>query len=101
MSGIVTSVLSAGNETGDFHGTAVLIANLRGNRTVTDAKFSQTPICITDDGYAAALDGNAYFQVKEPPNAVYVDGTGATEGAYRTLEEAVAALPNDGGTVIV
>ncbi len=34
-------------------------------------------------------------------DVVYVDGTGATDGAYTALENAIAALPETGGTVIV
>ncbi|MBQ7661354.1 MAG: hypothetical protein IJS44_04800, partial [Clostridia bacterium] len=37
----------------------------------------------------------------EDPTAIYVDGTGATAGAFATLQEAVTALKDDGGNVIV
>lgn len=39
--------------------------------------------------------------VPEAPTTVYVDGTGATADAYATLQEAVEALDDNGGEVIV
>ena len=39
--------------------------------------------------------------VPEGPTTIYVDGTGATEGAYATLQDAVEALNDNGGEVIV
>ena len=52
-----------------------------------------------DNGYEAVLVDTTYKQQIAGP--AYVDGTGNTEGAFTTLEEAISALPDDGGTVIV
>ena len=103
VSGItVTGKLSAKNEEKSFNGSATLIVNLKGNKTVTAATFVHTPEFLVDVGYSAVLNGTTYSQVKQSnSDTVYVDGTGATSGAYTTLEAAIAVLPSEGGEVIV
>ncbi|MBQ4556980.1 MAG: hypothetical protein IJA60_04975, partial [Clostridia bacterium] len=99
----VTNKLSAKCEVGTFNGDATLIADLRGNKTVTSANYLETPTFLVDDGYEVVLNGNTYMQNKVmlPSDTVYVDGTGATDGAYLTLEKGISMLLEDGGTVIV
>ncbi|MBQ4274888.1 MAG: hypothetical protein IJB94_08005, partial [Clostridia bacterium] len=99
----MTHKLSAKNETGTFNGEATLIADLRGNKTVTSASYLEIPTFLVDDGYEAVLDGTTYKQVPSAQvvDTVYVDGIGTAENTYATLEEAIAALPMDGGKVIV
>ena len=91
------------NASASFTGTAELILDLRGNKTVTAGTYAETPTTVlVDEGYTYTLDGTTYKQTEdEGANTVYLDGTGATEGAYTKVEDAVAALPVTGGTVIV
>ncbi len=99
----LTNTLSGKSISNNFAGTYELIADLRGNKTVTAGTFAETPELITDEGYVPVLVGKTYSQVPESmiTDTVYVDGTGATEGAYTSLEEAISMLPDEGGTVIV
>ncbi len=97
--------LSAKNQDGNktFTGTAELILDLRNDKPISAATYAEAPTTIlVEEGYVATLDGTVYKQVKETaPTTVYLDGTGATEGAHTKVEDAVAALPSNGGTVIV
>ncbi|MBQ4153254.1 MAG: hypothetical protein IJD11_02765, partial [Oscillospiraceae bacterium] len=73
---------------GIFTGTAELIIDLRGNKTVTANNFVEPYTFLTDDGYEAVKNGNTYKQELIPvdaPTTVYVDPTGATEGSYTTI----------------
>ena len=97
----VSHRLSANTESGTTNGTYTLILDLTGGKTVTSAAFLETPTCLVDEGYKAILDGTTYRQVKNELEVAYVDGTGATEGAYTTLDAAVEMLVDNGGTVIV
>lgn len=76
------------------------------SKTVTITSATGTITTVAPEGYKVVQDGTVYYieeVVVEPtaPTTVYVDGTGATEGAYATLQEAVEALHEDGGDVIV
>ncbi len=99
----ITNKLSAKCESGTFNGSATLVADLRGGKTVTSAAYLEMPTFLVDDGYTYALTGDTYAQVKASATVttVYLDGTGKTEGAYKTFEDALSALPNNGGTVIL
>jgi|GEM_PF-93809 len=104
LSGVtVTTKLTEGNNGSGFNGTGEIILDLRGNKTVTVPAALTDPTILTDDGYAAVLDGTTYKQVASAsiPNVVYADSTGVTEGVYTTLEAAIGALPETGGTVIL
>ncbi|MBQ8836903.1 MAG: hypothetical protein IJ002_05295 [Clostridia bacterium] len=102
----VTGTLSAMSYSGTFNGTSTLTVDLRGNKTVSAGTFKETPTTIfVDDGYEAVLADGTYSQreIEEPqadPKTVYVDGTGATDGAYTSLEAALSDMPG-GGTVII
>ena len=81
----------------------MLIADLRGNKTVTAGIYKETPSLLVDDGYERIRMENTYMQRKiasAEPRTVYVDGTGQTEGAYTSLSAAVAEMPG-GGTIII
>lgn len=97
--------LSGQNWSGTFSGKSTLIVDLRGNKTVTANPFKETPTILVDEGYEAVLTGNTYAQAllsAEPdPTTVYVDGTGATAGAYTTFADAFRALSAEGGKIIV
>ncbi|MBQ9427983.1 MAG: hypothetical protein IJU41_00410, partial [Clostridia bacterium] len=103
----VTGTISAGNYSGTFNGTGSLTVDLRGNKTVAAGTFKETPTVLVDEGYEAILSGGVYSQqpvgyVPEPdPTTVYVDGTGATEGAYTSFADAFTALSSEGGSIIV
>lgn len=101
----VLGTLSAGNWSGTYNGTPSLTADLRGGKTVTAGTYKETPVFLVDEGYEAVLNNGVYSQQRvslEPaPTTVYVDGTGKTEGAYTTFEDAFKALSSEGGTVIV
>ncbi|MBQ4556990.1 MAG: hypothetical protein IJA60_05025, partial [Clostridia bacterium] len=94
--------LSAKNEGGTFSGTAKLVFDLRGGKTVTGGTFKMPPTkFITDTGYIGVQEENTYKQIRLAADTVVVDGTGQTEGAYTTLEAGIAVLPETGGTAIV
>ncbi|MBQ9429621.1 MAG: hypothetical protein IJU41_08810, partial [Clostridia bacterium] len=105
LSGVtVGSTLSYGNYMGTYNGTGTVVLDLRGNKTVTAGLYKETPTILVDEGYEAVLSGNMYMQriAGEPdPTTVYVDGTGATEGAYTTFAAAFTALSSEGGTIVV
>ena len=95
--------VSAKNYLGNFNGTPMLIADLRGNKTVTAGIYKETPSLLVDDGYEGIRMENTYMQrkiVSAEPRTVYVDGTGQTDGAYTSLSAAVAEMPG-GGTIII
>ena len=92
--------LSGQNWSGTFSGKSTLIVDLRGNKTVTANPFKETPTILVDEGYEAVLDGNTYMQHRVvTEETVYVDGTGATAGAFTSLEEALTSFV--GGKVVV
>ena len=66
---------------------------------VTTASVSVTPETIIPEGKTLMTDGKVYT-VEEENTLVYVDGTGAAEGAYATLAQALAEIPF-GGTVVI
>ncbi len=106
MSGAtVTGTVSAGNWSGTYNGTPTIIFDLRGGKTVVAGTYVGTPTLLTDEGYEGVLVGGTYMQQEisaEPaPTTVYVDGTGATEGAYTTFEDAFRALSSEGGTIVL
>ena len=77
-------------------------------KTVTVTAATGTITTVALEGYKVVQNGTEYSLEEdvvapepEAPTTVYVDGTGATEGAYATLQEAVEALHEDGGDVIV
>lgn len=103
----VTGTLSAGNYQGTFGGTGSLTVDLRGNKTVSAGTFKETPTVLVDEGYEAILSGGVYsqqasgYEPEPAPTTVYVDSTGATEGAYTSFADALTALSAEGGTVVV
>ncbi len=101
VANVTVGKLSARNESGAFHGTSELLIDLSGDRTVTAETLPDTPVFVTDDGYRVVHTDDTYSQALAATSPVYVDGTGETSGAYRTLEEAIEVLPNNGGEVIV
>lgn len=77
-------------------------------KTVTVSAATGTITTSAPEGYKVVQNGTVYSLEEEggtpepeAPTTVYVDGTGATEGAYATLQDAVEALHADGGSVIV
>ena len=104
LSNLVSNgTVSAKNYLGTFNGTSMLIADLRGNKTVTAGTYKETPTLLVDDGYEGTRMENTYMQRKieaAEPRTVYVDGTGKTDGAYTSLAAAVKEMPG-GGTIIV
>ena len=72
--------------------------------SVTIGSATGTVTTKAPDGYEVVLNGTTYTVQEIPeepaPTLVYLDGTGATDGAYTDLASAVAAL-TDGGTVVV
>lgn len=104
LSNLVSNgAVSAKNYSGTLNGTATLVVDLRGNKTVTAKTYKETPSLLVDDGYEGILEGNTYMQrkiVTAEPRTVYVDGTGQKEGAYTSLSTAVAEMPG-GGTIII
>ena len=100
----IVGTLTAGSRSGTFSGTGSLVLNLKGDKTVSAATFDENPTLLVDEGYEGVLVDGTYMQKEistEPaPTTVYLDGTGATAGAYTDIASAVAALEN-GGTVIV
>ncbi|MBQ9429286.1 MAG: hypothetical protein IJU41_07070, partial [Clostridia bacterium] len=103
----VANTLSAGNYQGTFNGTGSLTVDLRGNKTVSAGTFKETPTVLVDEGYEAILSGGVYsqqasgYEPEPDPTTVYVDGTGATEGAYTSFTDALSALSAEGGSIIV
>jgi len=94
--------LSAKNESGTHSGTAELVLDLRSGKTVTGGIFKMDPTSfLVDGGHVAELNGKTYSQVPVFTGPVYVDGTGATVGAYTTLTAAITTLSDLGGSVIV
>lgn len=75
VSGITVGTLSAENERGAFQGTALLMVDLRGGKTVTANKYAQEPIVLTDDGYVAVRNGDTYAQVKAESGEMLPDAT--------------------------
>ena len=63
ISNVTATTISAKNEGGTFSGTSALIADLRGDKTVTADTFVEVPTFITDEGYDAVLDGSTYKQI--------------------------------------
>ena len=104
LSNLVThGTVSAKNYAGTFKGTSTLIADLRGDKSVTAGTYKETPTLIVDDGYEGIRMDNTYMQRKiivAEPRTVYVDGTGKTEGAYTSLLAAAGEMPG-GGTIII
>ena len=73
-----------------------------GTVTITNEN-GQTVTTVCADGYEVVKNDTTYSAQEitvEIPTTVYLDGTGATEGAYTDLISAIGALQN-GGTVIV
>ena len=104
LSGVtVTTKLTTGNNGSGFSGTGEIILNLCGNKTVTVPVALTDPTVLTDDGYEMVMDGLTYSQVESAslPNVVYANSTDVTEGVYASLEAAMSALPETGGTVIL
>ncbi len=106
VSGASTSGKISGiNWQGTFNGTSTIIFDLRGGKTVKAGEYIGEPQLIVDDGYEGVLVDGTYMQQEIPvvpvPTTVYVDGTGATEGAHTTLEAAFEAIADRGGNVIV
>ncbi len=99
----VIGKLTASNRAGTHSGTATLVLDLRGGKTVTAGTFDADPTLLVDEGYEGVLVGGTYMQrlpVDMTPKTVYVDGTGKTGGAYTTFTEALASMPG-GGTIVV
>jgi len=92
-----------------FTGTAEVILDLRGNKTVSAGSFRETPTCLVDDGYEAVCFGSMYFQWKpgqETLDTVYVrdGGTGngsSAEAPVGSLAFAYALLGADGGEIVL
>ena len=99
----VTGTLSAGNYQGTCNATKTVIIDLRGDKTVTAGTYKETPTILCDDGYEAVLTDKTYSQVKVyvAPTTVYVDESGNTDGAYKSITEAYEALADEGGTVVL
>ncbi len=104
VSGVVSmGTVSARNYEGTHKGTFSLTFDLRNGKTVTAGTYKEIPTLLVDNGYEGIQMDNTYTQRKitsEAPKTVFVDGTGATEGAYPTLAAAVADMPA-GGTIVI
>ncbi len=117
--GTVTSTFSAGSLYGTVSGTqSILLKNgtiggaVKGDATidlvegasVTLSSCTGTITTLVPEGYELVHIGNTYtieeVSTGSAPTLVYVDGTGATEGAYTDLASAALAL-RDGGTIVV
>ena len=71
--------------------------------SVTVGAYTGTLTTKAPEGYAVTVNGTTYTvrkAVDKTPKTVYLDGTGATAGAYTSLAEALADMPG-GGTVIL
>ena len=105
VSGTVTNIINSGKVGGEVRGDVTV--DLAENASATIGSCTGTVSTKVPDGYelvTTAVDGATTYLAKEiapeAPTVVYVDGSGKTEGAYTSLETAVAALTN-GGTVVV
>lgn len=112
--GTVTSTVSAASRSGTVSGTQSVTLyggkagpvkgdvtiDLAADASVTMASCSGTVTTVVPTGYEVAVDGTTYTAVPAAVSGtVYVDGTGATAGAYTDLASALSVL--NGGTVIV
>lgn len=74
--------------------------------SVTIGECTGTIITSAPEGYEVIVNDGVYtLAEKQPeidmtPKTVYLDGTGATEGAYTSLSAAVSDMPG-GGTIII
>lgn len=105
VSGTVTNLINSGKVGGEVRGDVTV--DLAAGASATIGSCTGTVSTRVPDGYALVTtesDGATTYLAKETvseaPTVVYVDGSGKTEGAYTSLETAVAALTN-GGTVVV
>ncbi|MBQ9429345.1 MAG: hypothetical protein IJU41_07380, partial [Clostridia bacterium] len=119
--GTVTSTVSAQNRDGSvtgaqsvtLHGGAVgpvkgdVLIDLAAGDTVAMQSCDGTVTTQAPEGYEVLQSGITYYTQElgaepvEAPTTVYVDGTGATPGAYTNFGDAFMALSTEGGTVIV
>jgi len=114
--GTVTSTVSAGcwDTNASVSGTSSVtitsgsIGPVKGDITIdlaadasaTVKSCTGTVTTVVPAGYEVSVDGTTYTAVPAAVSGtVYVDGTGATAGAYADLASALSAL--NGGTVIV
>ena len=102
--GTMTVKLYSGATVGGTVNGDSITVDLTDKGVVNINSFATAPTTIVPEGYRLVVNGSEYSVEEIPaeaaPTTVYVDGTGATEGAYTDFAEAVAAL-KDGGTVIV
>ena len=108
----VTNAYLSGNTVG-MNGSAIL--HMEDNTSVTAFKNSSvnyfsngkrelyyTSTVTLPSDYASHFDTVVQTDyVAEAPRTVYVDGTDTSDGEFATLQEAVIALHNEGGNVIV
>ncbi len=104
FNGTSTVKLYSGANVGKVYGDSITI-DLTESGSVTVTSIDTTPSVIVPDGCeykTTTSDSGITYEIttEEIPTVVYLDGTGATEGAYTDPEEAVSALQN-GGTLIV
>ena len=102
ISGTTTVTLKGGN-VGPVKGDATV--DLAAGASVTIASCDGTVTTKTVEGYEVVVSGTNYTSEKistEPaPTTVYVDGTGKTDGACTSFEEAFKTLSSEGGTIVV
>ncbi|MBQ9429554.1 MAG: hypothetical protein IJU41_08440 [Clostridia bacterium] len=123
--GTVTSTVSAGNRGGSvtgtqsvtLHGGAVctsansvlgdVLIDLPAGGSVVMPSCTGTVTTQAPEGYEVVQTGTTYTAQEigaapvEAPTTVYLDPTGATEGACTTFEDAFRTLSSEGGTIIL
>ncbi|MBQ8836678.1 MAG: hypothetical protein IJ002_04120 [Clostridia bacterium] len=117
--GTVTSTISAQSRGGSVSGTQTVtlkggnVGPVKGDVTIDLAADASVTMSSCDgavttktvEGYEVVVSGTTYIAQEiatEPdPTTVYVDGTGETDGAYTSFEDAFKALSSEGGTVIL
>lgn len=114
--GTVTSTVSAGNRGGSVTGTQSVtlhggaVGPVKGDVTIDlaagkSAKMSScesgTVTTVIPEDCELVVSGTTYTAKMLTYPTVYLDGTGETEGAYTTFEDALGHLADEGGTVIL
>lgn len=114
--GTITSTASAWSRSGSVTGTQSVtlhggaVGPVKGDVTIDlaagkSAKMSScesgTVTTVIPEDCELVVSGTTYTAKMLTYPTVYLDGTGETEGAYTTFEDALGHLADEGGTVIL